>query len=74
MPVTSRPEAAQPGDRRTNSKLSALSIIVAKMMTRAVPASSWRVRQSRKLLLNDLKLGLDRGERVRALAAKPLRR
>jgi hypothetical protein len=34
----------------------------AEIMSSAVLASSGRVRESRKLLLNDLKLGFDRGE------------
>jgi hypothetical protein len=47
---------------RKNSKLSVVSIIVAKMMPSAVLASSPARRQSGKLLLNDLKIGFDRGE------------
>jgi hypothetical protein len=39
-----------------------VSIIVANMMPNAVPASSPARRQSRKLLLNDPKIGFDRCE------------
>jgi hypothetical protein len=48
--------------RRKNNKLSVVSIILAKMMPSAVPASSRRVGSARKLLLNDLSLGFDRGK------------
>jgi hypothetical protein len=49
--------------RRKNTKVSIVSFIAAKMMPGAVPASSPARRQSRKLLLNDLKIEVDRGNR-----------
>jgi len=48
--------------QKIQQALSVVSIIVAKMMPSAVPAHSPARRQSRKLLLIDLKLGFDQGE------------